>query len=61
MKNPENNTSVKFSKKSLIFFGSGILSGIIGYILLSSGDIHFAPLFLVLGYVVFIPLAILKK
>lgn len=61
MKNNENNNSVTFSRKSLIFFGAGLLSGIIGYILLAAGDIMFAPIFLVLGYVVFIPIAILKK
>lgn len=52
---------VKFGKKNLTFFGAGIVSVIIGFILLASGSIVMAPILLVLGYLVFFPLGILLK
>ncbi len=52
---------VKFTKKNYLFFGAGLLSIIIGFILLRQGDIVLAPILLVLGYLVFFPLGILLK
>lgn len=52
---------VKFSKRNMLFFGLGILSGVIGFIMLASGSIVLAPILLVLGYLVFFPLGILLK
>ncbi|HAV93179.1 TPA: hypothetical protein DCW38_08395 [candidate division WOR-3 bacterium] len=60
-KNEEIKENISFSKLSLILFGAAIASILIGYVLLSRGDIAFSPVLLVLGYVVLIPLAILKK
>jgi len=45
----------------MLFFGLGILSGVVGFILLASGSIVLAPILLVLGYLVFFPLGILLK
>ncbi len=61
-KNPEQDTTpIKFSSKSLKIFIGSLISLLIGFVLLIKGDITFAPIFLVLGYVILIPLAILKK
>ncbi len=51
----------KFSKKSLIYLGAALIVIITGFALLIAGDISFAPILLVAGYVVLIPVAILKK
>ncbi|EQB64319.1 MAG: hypothetical protein RBG1_1C00001G1898 [candidate division Zixibacteria bacterium RBG-1] len=51
--------SLPFGKKNLIWFGIALLVIIVGYILLGSGSITLAPLLLVLGYCVLIPVAIL--
>lgn len=52
---------VKFTKKNMLFFGVGVLSVILGFIMLASGSIVLAPILLVLGYLVFFPLGILLK
>ncbi|HET7228866.1 MAG TPA: hypothetical protein VFJ16_02560 [Longimicrobium sp.] len=51
--------SLRFSPRNLALLGAGLLSIIIGYVLMSGGDIVLAPLLLVLGYAVLIPLGII--
>ncbi|PIP14374.1 MAG: hypothetical protein COX48_01170 [bacterium (Candidatus Stahlbacteria) CG23_combo_of_CG06-09_8_20_14_all_34_7] len=53
--------SITFSRISLIIFCSALIFIIAGYLLMSKGNISISPVFLVLGYVILIPLAILKK
>lgn len=48
-----------FTKKNYLWLGIGILIIVIGYIALGSGSITLAPILLVLGYCVIIPIAIL--
>ncbi|HET9888586.1 MAG TPA: hypothetical protein VFR10_13845 [bacterium] len=48
---------IRWERKNIALFGGGILAIVIGYILLSQGDITLAPLLLVGGYCVLIPLA----
>ena len=52
---------VEFSLTNYILFAVGIFTIIIGFISLSKGSITLAPLLLIIGYLVFIPLAILLK
>ena len=40
-------------------FAAGLVSIVVGYILLASNDITIAPVLLVLGYFVLVPLAFL--
>jgi len=54
-------TDVKFTKKNFLFFGAGLVSVVIGFILLSSGSIVLAPILLVIGYLVLFPIGILLK
>jgi hypothetical protein len=61
VKKAEALMDVKFSRRNMLFFGLGIVSGVIGFILLASGSIVLAPILLVLGYLVFFPLGILLK
>lgn len=51
--------SLPFGKKNLIWFGVAILVIVAGYIALGYGSITLAPILLVLGYCVLIPVAIL--
>ncbi len=60
-KKPEALIEVKFTNKNYLFFGAGLVSLIIGFILLRTGDIILAPILLVLGYLVFFPMGILLK
>ncbi len=48
-----------FGKKNYIWFAIGILVIITGYIFLGSGSITIAPILLVLGYCVIIPISII--
>ncbi len=48
-----------FGPRNYLFFGLGILIIIVGYITLAAGSITLAPILLVLGYCVFIPLSIM--
>ncbi|KAA3634121.1 MAG: hypothetical protein DWP97_07725 [Calditrichaeota bacterium] len=50
-----------YGKKNYIFFGIAMIVIIIGFFLLGSGDITMAPILLVLGYLVLIPVALLVK
>ena len=49
-----------FTNKNAILAGSALIAITLGYWLLGRGDITLAPLLLVLGYVVLVPLAIIR-
>ena len=51
--------SLRFSPRNLALLGAGLLAIIVGYVLMGGGDIVLAPLLLVLGYAVLIPLGII--
>lgn len=51
--------SLRFSQRNAILAAAGLLSIVAGYVLLAQGSITAAPLLLVLGYVVLLPLAII--
>lgn len=50
---------LRFSRVNWILAGAGLLAVALGYYLLAQGSITAAPLLLVLGYVVLLPLAII--
>lgn len=50
-----------FGTRNYILFGLGLLVIIVGYISLSAGSITLAPILLVLGYCVLIPISIIIK
>lgn len=50
-----------FTKMNYYIFAVGLLSIILGYFTLSQGSITLAPILLVLGYCVIIPVAILYR
>ena len=51
--------SLRFSRVNLILGGAGLLALVAGYALLANGSITAAPILLVLGYVVLVPLALI--
>ncbi len=50
-----------FKRKNYILLGAGLLTIIAGFISLNAGSITLAPILLVAGYCVLIPLALLLK
>jgi hypothetical protein len=50
-----------FTKKNYAVFGLGVLSVILGFVTLSQGSTTLAPILLILGYCVIIPISILLK
>ena len=50
-----------FGMKNYIWFGIAVIVIIIGYFLLGSGSMTLAPVLLVLGYCVLIPIAIMVR
>ena len=56
----ETESSLRFSMVNGILAGAGLLTVTLGYYLLAQGSITAAPLLLVLGYVVILPLAIIR-
>lgn len=50
-----------FGPRNYILFTIGLLVIIVGYISLSAGSITLAPILLVLGYCVLIPISIIVK
>ena len=55
----EVTSDLGFGKKNAAFFVAGLIAIAIGYVLLAQGSIAAAPVLLVLGYVVLMPLAIM--
>jgi hypothetical protein len=55
----ETDGSLRFSMVNLTLLAAGAAAIIFGYVLLSNGDTVAAPLLLVLGYAVLIPLGII--
>lgn len=51
--------SLRFTPRNLAILGAGLAAIILGYVLLGQADTVFAPLLLVLGYAVLIPLGII--
>ena len=51
--------TLRFSPRNLALLAAGLVAIILGYVLMSGGDIVLAPLLLVLGYAVLIPLGII--
>jgi hypothetical protein len=54
-----SHDSLKFSAINGVLLLLGVASVVLGYVLLAGGSITAAPLLLVLGYAVLIPLAII--
>ncbi len=50
-----------FGRRNYMLFGAAMLSIIIGYIALGQGSITLAPILLVLGYCVLVPVSLIIK
>ena len=66
MPTPVNSSSaepregaVRFSLLNWILLGAGLLAAVLGFVALSAGSTVAAPLLLVVGYVILIPLGII--
>lgn len=53
--------TLSFSRANAIWMGAAAVSIAIGYFLLSTGSETIAPILLVLGYCVLLPIGIIKK
>jgi len=53
--------TLAFSRTNAIWLGSAAVAIAIGYFLLARGSETIAPILLVLGYCVFLPIGIVKK
>ncbi len=56
---PKPGVSLRFSRVNLILGGAALVALTLGYVLLANGSITAAPILLVLGYVVLVPLALI--
>ena len=65
LKKKQNNNSEEFKwpfgRRNYMFFGVAMLSIILGYIALGQGSITLAPILLVLGYCVLVPVSLIIK
>ena len=57
----KSNEKLYWEKTNSIIFASGILAIIIGYIFLARESLTLAPILLVLGYAVLIPISLVYK
>ena len=53
--------TLSLSKTNALWLGAAVVSIAIGYLLLARGDEAIAPVLLVLGYCVLLPIGIIKK
>ena len=60
-KKKSERPQISFGVKNYAVMGAGLIAIIIGYITLAGGSITLAPLLLVLGYCVIIPLGLLLR
>ncbi|HYH79777.1 MAG TPA: DUF3098 domain-containing protein [Longimicrobium sp.] len=51
--------ALRFSPRNWALLAAGLLAIVVGFVLMSGGDTVLAPLLLVLGYAVLIPLGII--
>lgn len=58
-KQPKAREPLPFGKRNYLWFGIALVTILVGYIFLGSGSITIAPILLVLGYCVLVPVAIL--
>jgi len=55
----KEKAALPFGKKNYIAFAAGLVAIVAGFLFLAAGDTVFAPILLVAGYCVIIPVAIL--
>ena len=53
--------TLSFSRVNAMWLGAGAVSIAIGFVLLAEGSMTIAPVLLVLGYCVLLPVGIIKK
>ena len=59
--------SWSYDKENYVLFGAGIITIILGYIIMATGDtnsfqsLSLAPILLFIGYIILIPIALLYK
>jgi hypothetical protein len=53
--------NIVFKAKNYVLFLAGVVTIVLGFILLAKGSITLAPILLVAGYVILIPLSIIIK
>lgn len=53
--------TLSFSKTNAKWLGAGVASIMVGFFMLAQGSLHIAPILLVLGYCVLLPVGIIKK
>jgi len=64
---PKKSTGVRLDKWNYLIFGIGVLTIIVGYIIMATGKTYsfqsltVAPIVLLIGYLVIIPIAILYR
>lgn len=58
---PAGRPTLSFSRANAIWLGAGAVSIAIGFFLLAKGSETIAPVLLVLGYCVLLPIGIIKK
>lgn len=56
----ESEGALRFSTANLVLLAAGLASIVVGYVLLANGSTVAAPLLLVLGYAVLVPLGIIR-
>jgi len=61
IENIDNEFKLPFTGKNYALFAISILFILLGYIVLSTGDISISPVLLVLGYCILLPAAIFAK
>ena len=54
---PQEAVRIRWERRNIGLFGAGLASVALGYVLLSQGSVTLAPILLVAGYCVLIPLA----
>ena len=56
----QGRDGLRFTVRTGVYGGVGLLSAVLGFILLAQGSINLAPVLLLIGFLVFFPLALVR-
>ena len=56
----QSGEGLRFTMKTGVYGGVGLLSAGLGFVLLAQGSINLAPVLLLIGFLVFFPMALVK-
>ncbi|MDE0395319.1 MAG: hypothetical protein OYK82_11110 [Gammaproteobacteria bacterium] len=59
-RSPEGERGLRFTRKTALYGAAGVIFAAAGFLLLAQGSINLAPVLLLIGFLGFLPLALVR-